>query len=76
MCGCELRDGPGLALESLAELRIRCERCWKNLDGHGAIEPRVTGAIDLSHAARAEGGHDFVRPGAPPLMKKNERPLN
>ena len=31
----------------------------ENLDGDGAVETRVAGAIDLTHAARSEGREDF-----------------
>ncbi len=30
------------------------------LDGDGAIQARVSGFVDLAHAARAEGGVDLV----------------
>jgi hypothetical protein len=36
-----LRDRARLAVEALAELRVKGERLGQNLDRHGAIEPRV-----------------------------------
>ena len=33
----------------------------QHLDRDGAIEPRVARFVDLAHAARAEGGEDFIR---------------
>ncbi len=51
----ELRDGAGLALEAELELRILRELGRKNLDGHTAIESRVTPTPDLPHASRPRG---------------------
>jgi len=34
-----------------AQIRIRGQESWQNLDGYGAIEPRVSGTIHLAHAA-------------------------
>ena len=56
----ELRDRARLAVEALAELRIGGERLGQNLDRDGPVEARVARAIDLAHAARAEGGQDLV----------------
>ena len=36
-------------------------RRGENLDGDGAIEPRVAGLVDLAHPARAKRRDDFVR---------------
>jgi hypothetical protein len=33
---------------------------WEDFDGYGPIEPSIAGAIDFSHAARAEGRLDFI----------------
>jgi len=55
------RDGPGFALEALTELGIGCERFGQDLDGDGAIQPRVARPIDLSHSAGANGRLDLVR---------------
>ena len=55
------RDGARFALEALAQLRVGGERVGQDLDGDGAIEPRVTRAVDLAHPARAERRDDLVR---------------
>ena len=55
------RNEPGFAVEALPELRFAGERGRQNLDGDDPIEARVTGAIDLAHAARADRGLDLVR---------------
>ena len=41
----------------------------KHLDGDVAAEPRVVGAVDLAHAAGADGRDDLVRAEA----RANER---
>ena len=56
----QARDGPSLAIEALPGVRTAGEMLGQDLDGDGAIEPRVAGAVDLSHAARTECGLDFV----------------
>ena len=33
----------------------------QNLDGDDAVEPRIAGFEHLAHAARAEGGLNFIR---------------
>jgi len=33
----------------------------QNLDGDRAVEACVSGAINLSHSTRADGGQDFIR---------------
>ena len=48
------------ALEAGEALRILRERLGQHLDRHLAPERGVGGAIDLAHAAGAEGGEDFV----------------
>ena len=53
-----------LAVEPFAELRIGGDGFGQDFDRNNAIKARVAGAVDLSHAARAEGGEDFV--GADP----------
>ena len=50
-----------LALEPGEPLGILRERVGQDLDRHVATERRVARAIDLAHAAGAEGGEDFVR---------------
>ena len=36
------------------------ETLWQDLDCHLTIQPRISRAVDLSHAACAEGRQDFV----------------
>ena len=56
--GCErLR----LALEAREPVRVVREGVREHLDGDLAPERRVAGAIDLAHAAGAEGGEDGFR---------------
>jgi hypothetical protein len=50
-----------LARETGEALRILREQVREDLDGDVAIEPRIAGAIHLSHAAGADGGQDFAR---------------
>ena len=52
-------DRPGFTLEPLAALGIRRQRGRQNLDGDVAIQPRVAGPIDLSHATGAERPEDL-----------------
>ena len=56
----ERRDRARLALEALAQLRIRRERRRQDLDRHRAIEPRIARPIDLAHATRADERDDFI----------------
>ena len=58
------RDDAGFLLEALARFRIGRQRAGQDLDGDRAIEPGVTGAVDLAHAARADRRDDLV--GAQP----------
>ena len=55
------RDGPHLALGSLAEL------LGGHLDGHVPTDAGITCAIHLAHAAGADSGGDFV--GAEPRAR-------
>jgi hypothetical protein len=55
-------DGFCLALETGAQFRAGVQVGRENLDGDGALEARVAGAVYLSHAARTDGGLYFVRP--------------
>ena len=48
-------DCLGFTLESFTELR------GGNLDRDVAIQARVSGAINLTHATRTDGSEDFVR---------------
>jgi len=57
-------DGAGLAVEPIAELGGGGRRGEDDLDGHGAVQPRIAGLVDLAHAACAQLGKDFV--GAEP----------
>jgi hypothetical protein len=50
-----------LALESFAQSRVARNVCAEDLDGDDSIEPRVHGAIDLTHAPRAKRRLDLVR---------------
>ena len=54
------RDGARFLSKALAALRPIRKRRRQQLDGHGAVESRVAGAVDLSHPARANGRLDFV----------------
>ena len=58
------RDGAGFLLEALARFGIGRQRAGQDLDGHRAIQPGVTGAVNLAHAARADRRDDLV--GAQP----------
>ena len=53
------RDDAGFLLEALARFRIGRQRAGQDLDGHRAIQPGVTGAVDLAHAARADRRDDL-----------------
>ena len=53
-------NGFGLALHALLQFRVSGEMRRQNLDGDGAVEASVLGAIDLAHAACAERREDFV----------------
>ena len=48
------RDRPRFVFESAQAIRVMGHRRGENLDGDVAIEPRVAGAVDLAHPARAE----------------------
>jgi hypothetical protein len=45
------RHGTSLAFESLTGGWVRRQVGWQYLDGDGAVEARVTGSMDLAHAA-------------------------
>ena len=47
--------------KALPAFRAIRKRSRQELDRDDAIEPRVAGAVDLSHSARADGRLDFVR---------------
>jgi hypothetical protein len=52
----------GFPVETLAARGIVREVRRQNLDGDGAIKPRIARAIDFSHAPRAERRKDIIRP--------------
>ena len=56
----ELRDHERFALEALGKIRISGQKREQDLDRDRAVEPRVTGLVNLAHATRAEHGNDFV----------------
>jgi hypothetical protein len=57
-------DAAGLALEALAQRWVTADMGRQDFDGHRAIEPCISRAIDLAHAARAERRQNFVGPEA------------
>ncbi len=57
----ERRDGAGLTIEALAELRIGGQRFGQDLDRDGAIETCVARAIDLAHPTGAQRRDELVR---------------
>jgi len=57
----QARNRARLLLEAMAELRILGKVVRQDFDGHGALEPRVSGFIDLAHAPSSNGRGDFVR---------------
>jgi hypothetical protein len=57
----ERRQHLRLSVESVEPLGIRREQLRQHLDRDVAIQPRIARAIDLAHAAGAEGGNDLVR---------------
>jgi hypothetical protein len=56
------RDRTGLAVESLAALRIGGSILRQNLDRYGAIKPGVAGTVYFAHAAGSQQGLDFIGP--------------
>ena len=62
-----------LALESGAALGIGRELRGQNLDGNVPLQPRLSRAIDLTHAAGANGGHDLVRADASPRSQHHRQ---
>ena len=57
----QLRDRLRLTLQTLARLGRRGQPRGQDLDRDLAAEPRVFGAVDLAHSARAERREDLVR---------------
>ena len=58
----ELRDRLRLPLEALPQLFGGGKMVGQDLDRDHSLEPGVARPVDLSHAARANRGDDFVRP--------------
>ena|SRR6266849_1249459 len=54
------REGLGLLVEALTGRFVSEGAGWQDLQGHVALEPLVAGAIDFTHAARANLLHDAV----------------
>src|SRR4029077_9205179 len=57
----QLGDGTSLAPEALQSVGTLGEMRGQNLDGDGAIEAGIGGAIDFAHAAGSDRPDDFVR---------------
>src|SRR5207302_8872032 len=57
----EAGDRPGLALEARPQLRVARELRRQHLDGYVSRKPRVAGAVNLSHPARANGRSNLIR---------------
>ena len=55
------REELRLALEPAKSIRILGDPFGQHFDRHVALQPRVPRAVDLAHAARANGGEDLVR---------------
>ena len=55
----ERGDGAGLAFEPRARIGIGGDLGRQDFDRDRAVEPRIAGAIDLAHAARAERRDDL-----------------
>jgi hypothetical protein len=55
------RYRPRLLLEPPQPFGVAGKRPRQNFDGHVAIQPRIAGAIHLTHASDAEQGLDLVR---------------
>ena len=56
----ERSSGASLLLEAAQAIGIIRQRLRQDLDGHFAADARIAGAVDLTHAAGAEGGDDLV----------------
>ncbi len=55
------RRRPGFLREALQAVLIGCEGSWQDLDGYGAVEARVVGAIDFAHSTGTDGRQNFIR---------------
>src|SRR5262249_49176175 len=56
----ECRDRAGFALEALAVFGVAGKVRGQHLDGDGTVEAPVTRAVNLVHAASADGRENFV----------------
>ena len=63
-------------LEPGQAIRIGGERLGEDLQGHLALELRIGGLADLSHAAFADLGGDFVVPEARADVERHELSWN
>ena len=52
---------PGFLGEALQAVLIGGEGRRQDLDGYGAVEAGVVGAIDFAHSTGAEGSQNFIR---------------
>src|SRR5271169_5886463 len=53
--------GPGLLFKAAQTFRIAREGRWQDFNRDVSPQPRIAGAIDLSHSTRSDGGLDPVR---------------
>ena len=73
MFGIQRRERPGLARETCEPFLVARQEIGQHLDRNVAMELRITGAIDLAHAARANQRDDFVRAEASSGGQTHER---
>ena len=71
----QARNGPGLTLESLAELGVVRELFGKHFDGHGAVEPGVVRFVDFAHSTRAERRDDLIRAQSFSRFERHDRQM-
>jgi hypothetical protein len=57
----ERGEDSGFAIEAGQTIGVSGERLWQDLEGDVAVQPRVAGAIDLTHATGADRLDYFVR---------------
>jgi hypothetical protein len=55
-------NGLGFAIESFPKTGAIGETPRQNLDGYGPVKARIARFVDLAHAARTDGGENFVGP--------------
>jgi hypothetical protein len=58
------REGLGLSCESCQPFSVAREEIGQDLDGDVAVQPGISGSIDLAHAAGTECGDDLIRADA------------